>query len=106
MMEFKEDGIITVDKVKKKKVKCYKFHNEILDRPLMLHKDIDNQELISLSDFITGYRLFNVHIKENKLELADIEERLEKYIEHFTADGIQEEIEKLQQQEINLRKTK
>ena len=92
--------------IKKKKVKCYKFHNETLDRPLMLHKDIDNQELISLSDFSTGYRLFNVHIKENKLELKDVEERLEKYIEHFTTEGIQEEIKKLQKQEEDLRKTK
>ena len=87
-MDFKEDGTVTVDKVKKKKVKCYRFHCKPLDRYLMLHIDLDNNEHIALSDFSTGYRLFKIQTKQDKLNPDEVKDKLEKYISHFTPEGI------------------
>ena len=103
-MEFKTDGIITVDKVKKKKVKCYKFHCKPLDRYLMLHSDPDNLNYTTLSDFSTGYRLFKLPISSDKINPDSIVEKLRSYISHFTIEGIQEEIQRLQLVEEALRK--
>ena len=101
-----EDGIITIDRTKKKKVKCFKFYHEALNRFLMVHKDIDNPEYISLSDFSSGYRLFKIHGTIEKVDMEKINQELEKYIEHFTSEGIKEEIERLTEKEESLRKTK
>ena len=98
-MEFKEDGIVTVDKTKKKKIKCCKFKYKPLNRYLMLHADIENKEYTTLSDFATGYRLFKIQIKPEKLNKLELKEKLEKYINHFTIEGIQEEIKRLQELE-------
>lgn len=103
-MEFKEDGTVTVDKVKKKKVKCCKFKYKPLNRYLMLHADIENAEYTTLSDFSTGYRLFKLPIKKDKLTKEELKDRLEKYVSHFTVEGIQEEIKRLQSIEESLRK--
>lgn len=101
-MEFKEDGTVTIDKIKKKKVKCYKFHCKPLNRYLMLHEDLDNKEHTTLSDFSTGYRLFKLQTKSEKVTPDEVKIKLEQYISHFTPDGIQEEINRLQNQELEL----
>lgn len=101
-MDFKEDGTITIDKVKKKKVKCYKFHCKPLDRFLMVHEDLENKEHTTISDFSTGYKLFKVQTKPNKITPEELKDKLEKYINHFTVEGIQEEINRLQNQELEL----
>ena len=103
-MEFKTDGIITVDKVKKKKVKCYKFHCKPLNRYLMLHSDPDSINYTTLSDFSTGYRLFKLPINYDKIHPDIVTEKLKSYISHFTIEGIQEEIQRLQSVEEALRK--
>ena len=99
-MDFKEDGIVTVDKIKKKKIKCYKFHCKALNRYLMLHVDLENNEHTALSDFSTGYRLFKLQTKPDKLTPDEVKDKLEKYINHFTVEGIEEEIKKLQEKEM------
>lgn len=101
-MDFKEDGTVTVDKVKKKKVKCYRFHCKPLDRYLMLHVDLENNEHTALSDFSTGYRLFKLQTKQDKLTPDEVKDKLEKYINHFTIEGIQEEIQRLENKELEL----
>ena len=101
-MDFKEDGTVTIDKVKKKKIKCYRFHYKPLNRYLMLHIDLENNDCTSLSDFSTGYRLFKLQTKADRLILDDVKEKLEKYVNHFTIEGIQEEINRLQSQELEL----
>ena len=105
-MDFKEDGTVTVDKVKKKKVKCYRFHCKPLDRYLMLHVDLDNNEHTALSDFSTGYRLFKLQTKQDKITPDEVKDKLEKYISHFTPEGIKEEINRLKNIEIELVKVK
>ena len=101
-MDFKEDGTVTVDKIKKKKVKCYRFHYKPLNRYLMLHVDLENSEHTTLSDFSTGYRLFKIQTKQDKLTPDEVKNKLEKYINHFTIEGIQEEINRLKNIEIEL----
>ena len=103
-MDFKTDGTIIIDKAKKKKVKCYRFYCKPLDRYLMLHPDIENSEHSTLSDFSTGYRLFKIQTKTDKITPDEVKDKLEKYINHFTAEGIQEEIKRLQSIEESLRK--
>ena len=103
-MDFKTDGTITVDKIKKKKVKCYRFHCKPLDRYLMVHADIENSEHSTLSDFSTGYRLFKIQTKTDKITPDEIKDKLEKYINHFTVEGIEKEIKRLQKIEEELRK--
>ena len=105
-MDFKTDGTITVDKIKKKKIKCYRFYCKPLDRYLMVHVDPDNNEHTTLSDFSSGYRLFKVQTKINKVTPEEIKDKLEKYINHFTPEGIQEEIKRLENKELELAKPK
>lgn len=101
-MDFKEDGVITVDKIKKKKVKCHKFHYKPLNRYLMVHADMDNQDQVSVSDFSTGYRLFKIQVKPDKVTSEQLIDKLEKYTNHFTIEGIQEEIQRLENKELEL----
>ena len=105
-MDFKEDGIVTVDKIKKKRVKCYRFHCKPLNRYLMLHIDLDNNDCTTLSDFSTGYRLFKLQTKADKITPDEIKNKLEQYINHFTVEGIEEEINRLQNIELELVKSK
>ena len=105
-MDFKTDGTITVDKIKKKKIKCYKFHCKPLDRYLMVHTDIDNNNYTVLSDFSTGYRLFKLQITTDKITPDEIKSKLEKYLNHFTIEGIKEEIDRLKNIELELAKPK
>ena len=95
-MEYKEDGIITIDKVKKKKVKCFKYKCKPINRQLIIHADIDNKSLTNVSDLITGYKLFSLPIEADKIKITNIEEKLEKYIAHFTPEGIIEELQKVE----------
>lgn len=95
-MEYKEDGLITVDKVKKKKVKCFKYNCKPLKRELIIHADIDNKGLTNTSDLKTGYKLFSIPIDPEKIKLENIEEKLEKYISHFTVESIVEELSKIE----------
>ena len=96
MIEYKEDGIITIDKTKKKKVKCFNYHYKPLNRKLIIHSDIDNKGITNLSDAITGYKLFSIPIQSDKIKLNDIEEKLEKYVAHFTVEGIAEEFTRIE----------
>ena len=95
-MEYKEDGIITIDKTKKKKVKCFQYKSKLLDRTLIIHADIDNKNLTNTSDSKTGYKLFSLPIQPDKISINNIEEKLEKYVAHFTAEGIIDELNKIE----------
>ena len=96
MIEYKDYGLITIDKTKKKKVKCFKYDCKPLNRQLIIHEDIDHTGVTNLSDLATGYKLFGLSIAPDKVKIADIEEKLEKYISHFTVDGIKEELSKVE----------
>lgn len=96
MLEYKDNGLITIDKTKKKKVKCFTYDCKTINRKLIIHEDIDNKSITNVSDSITGYKLFGLPIKSDMIKLTDIEEKLEKYINHFTVDGIKEELNRIE----------
>lgn len=101
-MDLKDKGTITVEKGKKKSVKCHRFTCKPINRELMVHEDIDNKNFVSVSDCITGYRLFALQKKINAVNSSDVVEKLKEFIRHFTKEGIAEEfkrIETMQSQE-------
>lgn len=102
-MNFKDEGIITVDKIKKKKIKCHKFHYDPLGRDLMVHEDINNKNYTAISDFSSGYKFFQIQTNPNMINFNEITEKLKKYTKHFTLEGIKEEISRLQNQELQLK---
>lgn len=95
-MDFKDNGEITIEKGKTKKVKCYKFQCKPIKRQLMVHEDIDLKNNISVSDVITGYRLFRLPIKAQKVTPADIKEELKKFVAHYTVEGIASEFQRIE----------
>lgn len=100
-MDTNDTGYIQLDVGKKQKVKCYKFHEPRMDRELMVHGDTDNKSKSSVSDVKTGFRLFGISQKIEKLKMEHLEEPMNKFINHFTLPSIAEEfkrIEKLQEQ--------
>lgn len=95
-MDFKDNGEVTIEKGKTKKVKCYKFQCKPIKRQLMVHEDIDKKGTISVSDVITGYRLFTLPIKAQKVTPTDIKEELKRFIMHYTIEGIAIEFQRIE----------
>ena len=95
-MEFKETATITVEKGNKKKVKCYKFQCKPIKRQLMVHEDIDKKGHSTVSDVVTGYRLFALPITPNKITPSDIKEELKRFITHYTKEGIATEFRRIE----------
>ena len=96
-MEIKDKGSIAIEKGNKKQVKCHKFTCKSINRELMIHEDIDNKEWVSVSDTITGFRLFKLHKKITMVQPSEITEALTKFIKHFTEEGIAEEFKRIEQ---------
>lgn len=95
-MEFKDTATVTIEKGNKKKVKCHKFQCKPIKRQLMVHEDIDNKNQTSVSDVITGYRLFALPIKSTSVKPDDIKEKLKEFVRHFTKEGIKLEFERIE----------
>ena len=95
-MELKDTGIITVDKNAKQKIKCKKFFCKTIDRHLMVHESVENKNISSVSDSITGYRLFNIEHKINLVTPEMIKEKLKNFVKHFTVEGIAEEFKRIE----------
>lgn len=95
-METKDKGIIEIEKGKKKPVKCHKFKCNHIDRELMIHEDVDDKNKVSVSDCITGYRLFELPQKISSIKSSDIIEELKKFIKHYTKEGIAEEFKRIE----------
>ena len=95
-METKDKGNISIEKGNKKQVKCHKFTCKSINRELMVHEDIDNKNYVSVSDCITGCRLFGLPKKISTVQPADITERLKEYIRHYTKEGIAEEFKRIE----------
>ena len=96
-MEYTEESFITIDKTKKKKIKCHKIKCKPIKRELIIHADIDNKSITNVSDLITGYKLISIPIEPSKVQLQDIKEKLEKFISHFTVEGIAEEFKRIEE---------
>lgn len=95
-METKDKGTVSLTKDKKKPVKCHKFVCKPINRELMVHEDIDNKNHTSISDYITGYRLFGIPQKVDSVKSSDIVEQLKKFINHYTKEGIAEEFKRIE----------
>lgn len=95
-MDFKDSGEVTIEKGKTKKIKCYKFQCKPIKRQLMVHEDIDKKGLAAVSDTITGYRLFTLPIKVQKVTPTDIKEELKKFVGHYTIEGIALEFNRIE----------
>ena len=95
-METKDKGSIAIEKGNKKQVKCHKFTCEPINRELMVHEDIDSKEWVSVSDTITGFRLFRLHKKIASIQPSDIDEQMNKFIHHYTLEGIAEEFKRIE----------
>ena len=95
-MEFKDSGEIAIEKGKTKKVKCHKFQCKPIKRQLMVHEDTDLKNNVSVSDVITGYRLFRLPIKAQTVTPAHIKEELKKFVLHYTVEGIALEFQRIE----------
>ena len=95
-METNDKGNITIEKGVKKPVKCYKFKCKPINRELMIHEDIDTKDCTSISDSVTGFRLFKLHKKINSVQLPEVEEGLTNFIRHYTIDGIDAEFKRIE----------
>lgn len=102
-MELNDTNFIILDNKKKQKVKCYTFYCKELGREIFIHENVDNKNQTSVSDKITGVRLFGINQKADKVKLIDIDEPLDKFIRHFTIEEIEKEFERLEnlQKEVN-----
>ena len=96
-MDTKDIGFVNLDTGKKQKVLCHKFVQKDMDRELMVHADVDNKSKSSVSDVKTGYRLFGVSQKIDKLKMEHLEEPMEKFIRHFTLPSIADEFKRIEE---------
>lgn len=96
-MDYKDTATVTIEKGNRKKVKCYKFQCKPIQRELMVHEDIDTKDHTSVSDVITGYRLFSLPIKSTSIKPDDVKNRLKEFVRHFTKEGIKAEFKRIEE---------
>lgn len=96
MLLFKETFNVNLGGNKLKKVKGAPYFSNKLKRDLFVHADIDNDKHTSVSDVATGYRLFNLSQKYDKIKEEDIEQRIDEYIKHYTIPAIEEEFRRVE----------
>ena len=80
-----------------KKVKGAPYYSKELNRHLFIHPDIENEKHTSVSDEITGYRLFYFTEKHDKIKEEQVETRINEFIKHYTIPAIQEEFQRVEQ---------
>lgn len=95
-MDFKDTATVAIEKGKTKKIKCHKFQCKPIQRQLMVHEDIDSKGCTSISDVITGYRLFGLKVSPNKVTPSDIKEELKRFVAHYTKEGIATEFKRIE----------
>lgn len=76
-----------------KKVKCYTCFSEELNRELAVHADCEDKNKVSVTDVLTGLRLFGIDKPLNSIELPLIYTELEKFIKHYTLESIHKELQ-------------
>lgn len=96
VMELNKIFIASIEKGGKKKVKYSSFIHPVLNREFAIHIDIDNPNHTSISDIITGYRLFGFPVKLESVNENQISQRFESYIKHYTVELINKEFEKIE----------
>ena len=95
MLEFKKTFTVTLDKGTKK-VKGAPYYSDKLNRNLFVHQDVDNNKNTSVSDEITGFRLFYFPEKYDKIKEEQLEEKIDEFIKHYSMPAIQEEFQRVE----------
>ena len=96
MLNFNKTFSISIGNNKYKKVKGSSYYSRDLNRALFVHADADNDKQTSVSDEITGYRLFNLSQKHDKIKEEDVEAKIQEYIKHYTIPAIEEEFNRVE----------
>ena len=94
-METKDTCKILLERATQK-VKCYRFKSREINRELALHEDIEDKNKSSVTDVITGMRLFTIPSKIKDVKEADVKERLAKFINHYTIEAIKTRVVELE----------
>lgn len=95
-MELNKNFNASIKKGGTKKVKYSSFFHPVLNREFAIHTDIDNPNYTSVSDIITGYRLFGFPVKIENVNENQINQKFESYIKHYTVELINKELEKIE----------
>ena len=77
-----------------KKVKCYTYFNEELNRELAVHADYEDKSKSCISDAITGLRLTSIYKKFESIDTTDINISLDAFIKHYSIELINKEFQK------------
>lgn len=93
-MDLKDNCKLLLDKATQK-VKCCKFHSKDLNRELAVHEDISDKNKTSVTDIVTGCRLFVISTKVKDVKESDIKDNMQKFISHYTLDSIKAKFEEL-----------
>lgn len=96
MVDMKETFYINLGSKGNKKVKGYPYYSSKLKRKLFIHTNIDNEKYTSVSDTVTGYRLFGFPEKPDKIKIEQVEEKLEEFIKHYSIPLIHEEFQRVE----------
>lgn len=75
------------------KVKCYTCFSEELNRELAVHADCEDKNKVSVTDVLTGLRLFGIDKPLNSIEIPLVCEELKKFIKHYTLESIHKELQ-------------
>ena len=94
-METKDTCKILLEKATQK-VKCYKFKSKEINRELALHEDVEDKHKSSVTDVVTGMRLFTIPNKVSNIKESDIRESLTKFINHYTVEAIKARVVELE----------
>ena len=96
MLKFNKTFSVNIGNKKYKKVKGAPYFCSELNRNLFIHQDIDNDKQTSVSDEITGYRLFFFKEKYDKIKEEDIRYKIDEYIKHYSIPLIEHEFNRVE----------
>lgn len=100
-MKLEDTCKIKLEKNKTQKVKCYIFFQTEMERELAVHPNIDNKGVTNITDVKTGYCVCKINEECSKVKEDHIAEALDKFIKHFTLEGIREEFKRLEEKDEN-----
>ena len=95
-MDTKDNCKVLLTNNKLQKVKCYKFFHKELGRELAVHEDVENKNITSISDVLTGLRFKQIHKEVKKVTEAEVEETLNKFIKHYTIEDIKKKFKEIE----------
>ena len=93
-METKDNCKILLERATQK-IRCFRFKCKDLNRELALHEDTEDKNKSSITDIKTGNRLLTINKKVKDIKDIDIQEELQRFINHYTKDLIQSRFEEL-----------